>query len=31
VNPETYTVQVELEAALKARLAELADLKPRFD
>jgi len=28
---ETHTVQVELEAAGKAHLAELAELKPRFD
>lgn len=28
---ETHTVQVELEIAVKAHLAELADLKPRFD
>jgi hypothetical protein len=28
---ETHTVQVELEAAVKAHLAELAELKPRFD
>ena len=28
---ETHTVQTALEAAVKAHLAELADLKPRFD
>jgi pyruvate/2-oxoglutarate dehydrogenase complex dihydrolipoamide acyltransferase (E2) component len=28
---ETHTVQVELEAAVKAHLAELAELKPRLD
>jgi hypothetical protein len=28
---ETHTVQAELEAAVKAQLAELAELKPRFD
>jgi hypothetical protein len=28
---ETHTVQVELEAAVKAHLAELAELKPQFD
>jgi hypothetical protein len=28
---ETHTVQVELETAVKAQLAELAELKPRFD
>jgi len=28
---ETHTVQTALEAAVKARLAELAELKPRFD
>jgi hypothetical protein len=28
---ETHTVQVELETAVKAHLAELAELKPRFD
>ena len=28
---ETHTVQVELETAVKAHLAELAELKPRLD
>jgi DNA primase len=28
---ETHTVQTALEAAVKAQLAELAELKPRFD
>jgi hypothetical protein len=28
---ETHTVQTELEAAVKAQLAELAELKPRLD
>jgi hypothetical protein len=28
---ETHTVQAALEAAVKAQLAELAELKPRFD
>ena len=28
---ETHTVQTELEAAVKGHLAELAELKPRFD
>ena len=28
---ETHTVQTELETAVKGHLAELAELKPRFD
>ena len=28
---ETHTVQTALEAAVKAQLAEVAELKPRFD
>jgi hypothetical protein len=28
---ETHAVQTALEGAVKAQLAELAELKPRFD
>jgi hypothetical protein len=31
LGQETHTVQTALEAAVKAQLADLAELKPRLD